>query len=102
MGRRRCFQLLNRISGHAGLIHLVLEQVLGGDKEDKVDVADGQGTEKMHINSVILAAHSDYFMSLFSNGMSESSSGVAKVKVSEEGVVFKPKISSLSIQLKAF
>lgn len=42
-------------------------------------------TEILHVNSAILAAHSHYFMRMFSNGMSESSSGVAVVHVNEEG-----------------
>lgn len=41
-------------------------------------------TQHLHINSVILAAHSDYFLRLFSNGMSESSSEVAVVRVNEQ------------------
>ena len=39
------------------------------------------------VNSVILASHSEYFMSLFGNGMSESSSEVVVVQVTEEGVL---------------
>lgn len=42
-------------------------------------------TETLHVSSVILAAHSEYFKTLFSNGMCESSSGVATVQVTEEG-----------------
>jgi predicted transcriptional regulator len=37
------------------------------------------------VSSVILAAHSDYFMRLFSNGMIESNSESATVQVTEEG-----------------
>jgi hypothetical protein len=40
---------------------------------------------KVHVSSVILAAHSDYFMRLFSNGMIESNSESATVQVTEEG-----------------
>ena len=42
---------------------------------------------QLHVNSVILASHSEYFMSLFGNGMSESSSEVVVVQVTEEGVL---------------
>jgi predicted transcriptional regulator len=41
--------------------------------------------EKVHVSSVILAAHSNYFMRLFSNGMIESNSESATVQVTEEG-----------------
>ena len=40
---------------------------------------------QLHVNSAILAANSEYFMSLFCNGMSESSSKVVFVQVTEEG-----------------
>jgi len=40
--------------------------------------------EKVHVSSVILAAHSNYFMRLFSNGMIESNSESATVQVTEE------------------
>lgn len=39
---------------------------------------------QLHVSSVILAAHSDYFMRLFCNGMSESRSEIAVVQVTEE------------------
>eukprot|EP01018_Ginkgo_biloba_P019076 Gb_40761 [translate_table: standard] len=38
----------------------------------------------MHVSSVILSAHSNYFMRLFSNGMSESSTRTITIKVTEE------------------
>eukprot|EP00250_Pteridium_aquilinum_P009782 c18932_g1_i1 orf=125-1522(-) len=43
-----------------------------------------KGRLELHVSSVILAAHSDYFMRLFCNGMSESRSEVAVVHVTEE------------------
>jgi hypothetical protein len=58
---------------------VVLDQVV--EKSEELTSA----VEVLHVNSAILAAHSDYFMRMFSNGMSESSSGVAVVHVSEEG-----------------
>eukprot|EP01018_Ginkgo_biloba_P033258 Gb_16774 [translate_table: standard] len=36
------------------------------------NVADTCHLQKLHVNSLLLAGHSDYFMRLFSNGMSES------------------------------
>lgn len=56
-------------------------------KEAGLDASTTNAVEKLHVNSAILAAHSDYFMRMFSNGMSESSSGVAVVHVSEEGIL---------------
>ncbi|MCO5611396.1 hypothetical protein L7F22_065649 [Adiantum nelumboides] len=43
-----------------------------------------QGKSELHVSSVILAAHSEYFMRQFCNGMSESRSEVAVVHVTEE------------------
>lgn len=61
--------------------------MLTGNKADADKVTAAMETEKIHVSSVILAANSDYFMRLFSNGMSESSSQVATVQVTEEGDV---------------
>lgn len=55
---------------------------LGSSKSPKND--EKMEKQQLYVNSVILAAHSDYFMRLFSNGMSESSSSVAVVGVTEE------------------
>ncbi|KAJ7559594.1 hypothetical protein O6H91_04G092600 [Diphasiastrum complanatum] len=41
-------------------------------------------TKKIYVSSVILAAHSDYFMRLYLGGMSESNTGIATLQVSEE------------------
>ncbi|KAH7427190.1 hypothetical protein KP509_10G033700 [Ceratopteris richardii] len=48
-----------------------------GNKDDVKDT-------ELRVNSVILAAHSEYFKTLFSNGMIESKSEVAVVHVTEE------------------
>jgi len=73
----------------------MLDQVVEKDqklhaerKEVGPDASATNAVEKLHVNSAILAAHSDYFMRMFSNGMSESSSGVAVVHVNEEGMFF--------------
>lgn len=55
---------------------MVLNQAVGKSEEQHI--------EKLYVSSVILAAHSDYFMRMFSNGMSESSSENAVVHVNEE------------------
>ncbi|KAG0563452.1 hypothetical protein KC19_8G032600 [Ceratodon purpureus] len=60
------------------------EELHGGRREDGSELSITSAPEILHVNSAILAAHSDYFMRMFSNGMSESSSGVAVVHVSEE------------------
>lgn len=48
------------------------------------DKEQSYGKAELHVSSVILAAHSEYFMRLFCNGMSESRSEVAVVQVTEE------------------
>ena len=53
-------------------------------QEEKVQ---GNGLIELQVNSAILASHSEYFMSLFCNGMSESSSEVVVVEVTEEGTL---------------
>jgi hypothetical protein len=55
-----------------------------GAKEGKLADEDRR-LMQLHVNSVILASHSEYFMSLFCNGMSESSSEIVVVQVTEEG-----------------
>lgn len=47
-------------------------------------VVDASKMEMLHVSSILLAAHSDYFMRLFSNGMSESHSHVVTIKLTEE------------------
>jgi hypothetical protein len=56
-----------------------------GDQMVVAAAAQKPVIEKVHVSSVILAAHSDYFMRLFSNGMIESNSESATVQVTEEG-----------------
>jgi proteasome assembly chaperone (PAC2) family protein len=56
-----------------------------GDQQVVAAAAQKAVIEKVHVSSVILAAHSDYFMRLFSNGMIESNSESATVQVTEEG-----------------
>ncbi|CAM6084886.1 unnamed protein product [Calypogeia fissa] len=53
-----------------------------GDEAENIEEKKMQ-VEKIHVSSVLLAAHSDYFMRLFSNGMSESS-GIATVQITED------------------
>ena len=62
-----------------------MEKSEDGKKVAEADSSTTSAVEILRVNSAILAAHSDYFMRMFSNGMSESSSGVAIVHVSEEG-----------------
>lgn len=62
---------------------MVLNQAVGKSEEQHI--------EKLYVSSVILAAHSDYFMRMFSNGMSESSSENAVVHVNEEGTLLTEK-----------
>ena len=40
---------------------------------------------QLHVSSLMLASHSEYFMSLFCNGMSEFSSKIEVIQVTEEG-----------------
>lgn len=47
-------------------------------------VADSSCIKVLHVSSLLLAAHSDYFKRLFSNGMSESHSQSVAVKLTEE------------------
>jgi proteasome assembly chaperone (PAC2) family protein len=56
-----------------------------GDQKVVAAAAQKPVIEKVHVSSVILAAHSDYFMRLFSNGMIESNSESATVQVTEKG-----------------
>ncbi len=56
-----------------------------GDQQVVAAAAQKPVIEKVHVSSVILAAHSNYFMRLFSNGMIESNSESATVQVTEEG-----------------
>lgn len=60
------------------------EELHAGRKEVGPGASITSTMEKLHVNSAILAAHSDYFMRMFSNGMSESSSEVAIVHVNEQ------------------
>ena len=65
-------------------------EINGGSSEGLHEEIKQESDEKrlqLHVNSVILASHSEYFMSLFGNGMSESSPEVVVVQVTEEGVV---------------
>lgn len=68
------------------------EELHAERKEPGPDASTTNAVEKLHVNSAILAAHSDYFMKMFSNGMCESNSGVAIVHVNEEGIVLTTKI----------
>lgn len=48
------------------------------------DNEPNSGRTQLHVSSVLLAAHSEYFMRLFCNGMSESRSEVVVIHVTEE------------------
>ncbi|XP_024522144.1 BTB/POZ domain-containing protein At2g46260-like [Selaginella moellendorffii] len=66
------------------ILHLEVVPSPTDEAQAMVDGSCGRVVEKLHVSSMLLAAHSDYFMKLYSNGMSESSTGVATVKVTEE------------------
>lgn len=65
------------------VLHMDVAPV-GNEFYEAVGKSEEQHIEKLYVSSVILAAHSDYFMRMFSNGMSESSSENAVVHVNEE------------------
>lgn len=73
------------------------EELHGERREAGCEPSTTSAVEILHVNSAILAAHSDYFMRMFSNGMSESSSGVAVVHVSEEG---RPNVCQSLVSLR--
>ncbi|MCO5547335.1 hypothetical protein L7F22_000784 [Adiantum nelumboides] len=82
------FQTLGELADKStytlGVSHPLIDKVEFSTVANSLDNDQFQGKSELHVSSVILAAHSEYFMRLFCNGMSESRSEVAVVHVTEE------------------